>query len=81
MRGMARVFFLMVVGFSCFATAVETASAQSIIRAIYRVSLADPATGNYTMRIAEASAHGLPKRAVRTKRRASAASIQALWQT
>jgi len=46
MRGMARVFFLMVVGFSCFATAVETASAQSIIRAIYRVSLADPATGN-----------------------------------
>lgn len=46
MRKMMRVLSILVVGIACFAATVETASAQAIIRAVYRVSLTDPATGN-----------------------------------
>ena len=46
MRGMIRVFSILVIGIAWFAASVETASAQSIVRAVYRVSLTDPATGN-----------------------------------
>ena len=46
MRGMLHVFSILVVGIAWLATTIDTASAQSIIRAVYRVSLADPASGN-----------------------------------
>ena len=46
MRHMIRMFSILVVGFAWFTTSVETASAQTIVSAVYRVSLTDPATGN-----------------------------------
>ena len=46
MKNMTRVICALIVGFACFAGFVESASAQSIVRAVYRVSLTDPATGN-----------------------------------
>jgi hypothetical protein len=45
MRHMMRIFSILVVGIAWFTTSVETASAQTIVRAVYRVSLTDPATG------------------------------------
>jgi hypothetical protein len=46
MRGMMRVLSILVVGLVWFSTTIDTASAQAIIKATYRVSLTDPATGN-----------------------------------
>ena len=46
MRNTRHVFAVLIVGIICFAGLVGTASAESIIRAVYRVSLTDPATGN-----------------------------------
>ena len=37
---------MLVVGAALLAGSIETASAQAIIRAVYHVSLTDPATGN-----------------------------------
>ena len=46
MRDMIRVLSILVIGMAWLAASVETASAQTIVRATYRVSLTDPATGN-----------------------------------
>ncbi len=46
MKGTMRVLSILVVGIAWLAASVETASAQTIVRAVYRVSLTDPATGN-----------------------------------
>ena len=46
MGQMLRVISMFVVGAALLAGSIETASAQSIIRAVYRISLTDPATGN-----------------------------------
>ena len=40
------VLSFLVVGLAVFAGSIQTASAESIVRAIYRVSLTDPATGS-----------------------------------
>ena len=41
-----RLISMLVVGTALLAGSIGTASAQSIIKAVYRVSLTDPATGN-----------------------------------
>ena len=46
MKGMMRVFSVLIVGFSWLTATAEIASAQTIIRAVYRVSMTDPANGN-----------------------------------
>jgi hypothetical protein len=46
MMGTMRVLSLLVVGIAWLVASVETASAQTIVRAVYRVSLTDQATGN-----------------------------------
>ena len=46
MRGMMRVLSVLIVGFAWLTASVEIASAQTIIRAVYRVSMTDPANGN-----------------------------------
>jgi hypothetical protein len=46
MRGMTRVLSVLIVGFAWLTASVEIASAQTIIRAVYRVSMTDPANGN-----------------------------------
>jgi len=46
MRGMMRVLSVMIVGFFWFIASAEIASAQTIIKAVYRVSMTDPANGN-----------------------------------
>ena len=46
MAPMIRVISMFVVGAALLVGSVEIASAQTIVRAVYRVSLTDPATGN-----------------------------------
>ena len=46
MRGMTRVLSVLIVGFAWLTATAEIASAQTIIRAVYRVSMTDPANGN-----------------------------------
>ena len=46
MRGMMRVLSVLIVGFAWLAASAEIASAQTIVRAVYRVSMTDPANGN-----------------------------------
>ena len=46
MRDTIRILSILVVGIVWLTASVETASAQTIVRAVYRVSLTDPATGN-----------------------------------
>ncbi len=46
MMGTMRVLSILVVGIAWLAASVETASAQTIVRAVYRVSLTDSATGS-----------------------------------
>lgn len=46
MRISRHVFFVLIAGIVCLSSFVGTASAESIIKAVYRVSLTDPATGN-----------------------------------
>lgn len=46
MKGMMRVFSVLIVGFAWLTASVEIASAQTIVRAVYRVSMTDPANGN-----------------------------------
>ncbi len=46
MRGMMRVLSVLIVGFAWLTASVEIASAQTIVRAVYRMSMTDPATGN-----------------------------------
>ena len=46
MMGTMRVLSLLVVGIAWLVASVETASAQTIVRAVYRVSLTDSATGS-----------------------------------
>ena len=46
MRSMIRVLSVLIVGFAWLAASVEIASAQTIVRAVYRVSMTDPANGN-----------------------------------
>ena len=46
MRGTMRVLSVLIIGLAWLAASVETASAQTIIRAVYRVSLTDSASGN-----------------------------------
>ncbi len=51
MRNMMRVISVLIIGFTWLAASAELASAQSIIRqsiisAVYRVSMTDPANGN-----------------------------------
>lgn len=43
---MIRAISMLIVAGALFAGSIETASAQTIVRAVYRVSLTDPATGN-----------------------------------
>ena len=46
MRDMMRVLSVLIVGLSWFIASAEIASAQTIIKAVYRVGLTDPANGN-----------------------------------
>ncbi len=46
MRGMMRVLSVLIVGFAWLTASVEIASAQTIVGAVYRVSMTDPANGN-----------------------------------
>jgi len=46
MRYMMRVISVLIVGFTWLAASAEIASAQSIVSAVYRVSMTDPANGN-----------------------------------
>ncbi len=46
MRGMMRVLSVLIVGFAWLTASVEMASAQTIIRAVYRVSMTDSANSN-----------------------------------
>lgn len=46
MKSMLRMLSILVVGVALYAATAGPASAQAIIRAVYRVSLTDPATGN-----------------------------------
>jgi len=46
MKHMMRAFSILVIGLAWLSASVETASAQTIIRAVYRVTLTDSATGN-----------------------------------
>jgi hypothetical protein len=43
---MIRAISMLIVAGALFAGSIETASAQTIVRAVYRVSLTDPATAN-----------------------------------
>jgi hypothetical protein len=46
MKSTLRVLSVLILCFTALATMVEVASAQSIVRAVYRVSMTDPASGN-----------------------------------
>ncbi len=46
MRGMMRVLSVLIVGFAWLTASVEIASAQTIVGAVYRVSMTDPANGS-----------------------------------
>ena len=46
MRDIVRTLSILVIGIGWLTASIETASAQTIVRAIYRVSMIDPATGN-----------------------------------
>ena len=46
MRHMVRAVSLLVVGVALLAGSPDAAMAQSIVKAVYRVSLTDPASGN-----------------------------------
>ena len=45
MKNVMRVISVLMVGLVWLTTSVEMASAQSIIRAVYRIKITDPATG------------------------------------
>ena len=45
MKNVMRVISVLMVGLAWLTASVEMASAQSIIRAVYRIKLTDPATG------------------------------------
>jgi hypothetical protein len=46
MRNMMRVILVPIIGFTWLVASAEIASAQSIVSAVYRVSMTDPANGN-----------------------------------
>ncbi len=46
MKGMIRFLSILIVGFSWLIASAEIASAQTIIKAVYRVSMTDPANEN-----------------------------------
>ena len=46
MRGIIRIVSILAITVGWMAVSIDNASAQTIVRAIYRISLTDPATGS-----------------------------------